>query len=119
MYNKTVSETFSYSTADSQRYGNSSFGNACLVAKKVLAADQGTRFILITNGSWDMHQDIYGAQNATGNNLYTMGKALDDGYSALGIDWTTIRKDDPFGRGFEYVPFSDQDLYGPINELWG
>ncbi len=39
-------------------------------------------------------------------------------YSALGIDWTTVRHDDPLQRGFEYVPFSDQDLYGPINELW-
>ncbi|MEJ7605576.1 MAG: DUF1501 domain-containing protein, partial [Bryobacteraceae bacterium] len=39
-------------------------------------------------------------------------------YSALGIDWTTIRRDDPLGRGFEYVPFADRDLYGPINELW-
>jgi len=208
MYNKTVTDTFSYSTTDSERYGNTSFGNACLVAKQVLAANQGTRFVLITNGSWDMHQDIYGQQNPAGNNLYTMGKPLDDGYSALisdlkasgqlddtmvvmvgefgrtvgpltaaggrdhwtqqasvfagagipggrtigsttkdgsatddpgwsrgrsinaedveatiysamGIDWTTIRTDDPFGRGFEYVPFSDQDFYGPINELWG
>ncbi|MBM3760537.1 MAG: DUF1501 domain-containing protein [Acidobacteria bacterium] len=39
-------------------------------------------------------------------------------YSALGIDWTTIRRDDPLGRGFEYVPFSEQNLYGPIHELW-
>jgi hypothetical protein len=208
MYNKTVTDTFSFSAADSARYGNNSFGNACLVAKQVLAADQGTRFVLITYGSWDMHQDIYGKQNPKGNNMYTMGKPLDDGYSALladlkanghlddtmvvmvgefgrtvgpltaaggrdhwiqqssvfagggikggrtigsttsdgsatadpgwsrgrsinpedieatiysalGIDWTTVRHDDPFGRGFEYVPFSDQDLYGPINELWG
>jgi uncharacterized protein (DUF1501 family) len=40
-------------------------------------------------------------------------------YSAMGIDWTTVRHDDPLGRGFEYVPFSEQNLYGPINELWG
>lgn len=40
-------------------------------------------------------------------------------YSAMGIDWTTVRRDDPFGRGFEYVPFSGQDLYGPIDELFG
>ena len=40
-------------------------------------------------------------------------------YSALGIDWTTVRHDDPLGRGFEYVPQSPQDLYGPIHELWG
>jgi hypothetical protein len=39
-------------------------------------------------------------------------------YSAMGINWTKIVYDDPFGRGFEYVPFSEQDLYGPINELW-
>ena len=40
-------------------------------------------------------------------------------YSAMGINWTKISPDDPFGRGFEYVPFSEQDVYGPINELWG
>jgi hypothetical protein len=41
-------------------------------------------------------------------------------YSALGIDWTTIRRDDPFKRGFEYVPFAaSQDLYGPVHEVWG
>lgn len=39
-------------------------------------------------------------------------------YSALGIDWTTIRRDDPLGRGFEYVPFSREDRYGPIHRLW-
>ncbi|MBI2689695.1 MAG: DUF1501 domain-containing protein [Acidobacteria bacterium] len=39
-------------------------------------------------------------------------------YSALGIDWTTIRRDDPSGRGFEYTPSSRDDLYGPIDELW-
>ena len=40
-------------------------------------------------------------------------------YSALGIDWTKILRDDPTGRGFEYVPFASQDLYGPVHELWG
>ena len=203
-----VNQAFGYTTTDSARYGSTAFGNACLIAKQVLAADQGTRFIQITFGGWDMHQDIYGQQNPRGNNLYTMGKPLDDGvsallsdlkssglldqtlvvmvgefgrtvgpvtaaggrdhylqqtavfagagvqggrtigsttsngsdtvdfgwsrqryvkpedieatiYSAMGIDWTTIRKDDPFHRGFEYVPFSGQDIYGPINELWG
>ena len=35
------------------------------------------------------------------------------------INWTNIRYDDPFGRGFEYVPNASSDTYGPINELWG
>ncbi len=39
-------------------------------------------------------------------------------YSALGIDWTKVAPD-PTGRGFDYVPFaSEEDLYGPVNELW-
>jgi len=40
-------------------------------------------------------------------------------YSALGINWTKVRYDDPLGRGFEYVPDSDEDAYGPVHEVWG
>jgi uncharacterized protein (DUF1501 family) len=39
-------------------------------------------------------------------------------YSALGIDWLTIRRDDPFGRGFEYVPEANAGAYEPVHELW-
>src|SRR5437868_1741038 len=204
MYNSVVDNAFKFSAADAARYGKTAFGASCLVAKQVLAADQGTRYVQISFGSWDMHQNIYGPQ---ANSLAAMGKTLDDGvsalltdlkasgqldhtlvvmmgefgrtvgritpaggrdhypqqsvifagagvkggrsvgssdaigansldygwsrgrdikpedieatiYSAMGINWTTVRYDDPFGRGFEYVPFSGEDLYGPINELW-
>ena len=40
-------------------------------------------------------------------------------YSAMGINWTTVRTDDPLGRGFEYVPMASEDAYGPVHELWG
>lgn len=215
MYNSAVSQSFGFTAADSIRYGGSGFGNACLVAKQVLAADQGTRFVQITLGGWDMHQNIYGLNGdpTKGSNIFTLGNQMDAGvsalindlkadgmlqstlivmvgefgrttgkltaalgrdhypqqfaffagggvkggtvigstdstgsatvdpgwagtsatgprnikpedieatiYSALGINWTNIRYDDPFGRGFEYVPQSEQNLYGPINELWG
>jgi hypothetical protein len=40
-------------------------------------------------------------------------------YSAMGIDWTTICYNDPFHRGFEFVPQSlGPDFYNPINELF-
>lgn len=39
-------------------------------------------------------------------------------YSALGIDYTKIRTDDPLGRGFEYIPEAANGAYGPIEELW-
>ena len=200
-----VASAFSFTTADSQRYGNTGFGNACLVAKQVLAAHQGTRYIQITFGGWDHHQDIYDANDPT--SLYGLSRQLDNGLSelladlkssgllnetlvvaqgefgrtvgpltgdggrdhylqqfvlfagggvrggraigstdaecrftadpgwsrnrditpedveatvlsGLGIDWAKIRYDDPFGRGFEYVPYAKEDRYGPINELW-
>ncbi|HJT87616.1 MAG TPA: DUF1501 domain-containing protein [Bryobacteraceae bacterium] len=40
-------------------------------------------------------------------------------YSAMGIDWTTVRHDDPLGRGFEYVPTTGPVQFLPINELFG
>jgi hypothetical protein len=39
-------------------------------------------------------------------------------YSALGINWLTIRRDDPLNRGFEYVPQANDGVYKPIHELW-
>lgn len=39
-------------------------------------------------------------------------------YSAMGINWTSVRYDDPFGRGFEYVPTGEAYTFAPINELW-
>ena len=40
-------------------------------------------------------------------------------YSAVGIDWTTVRHDDPLGRGFEYVPQTGAFSFFPVHELWG
>ncbi|WP_321473811.1 DUF1501 domain-containing protein [uncultured Paludibaculum sp.] len=209
MYNPAVNEAFSFTAEKSARYGSTGFGNACLVASQVLAANQGTRFVQISYGSWDHHVGIYTPmENDQGRaKLPGMAKTLDDGlsalladlkasgaldetlivmtgefgrtvgaltssagrdhhvqqfaffagagvvggrvigatdatgaavvesgwsrqreirpedieatiYSAMGINWTTVRYDDPFGRGFYYVPDSDSDVYGPINELW-
>ena len=39
-------------------------------------------------------------------------------YSALGIDYTTVRRDDPLNRGFEYVPFAKDGIYLPVNEVF-
>ena len=86
MFNAAVSTAFTYSTAESTRYGNNAFGNACLVAKQVLASNQGTRFIQINIGNWDHHNDIYGTDTPTGNNLYTLGKVFDDGVGTLLAD---------------------------------
>jgi hypothetical protein len=72
---------------------------------------------------------IIGATNDTGSDVADYGWSrqryvyMEDieatVYSAMGIDWTYVRMDDPLHRRFEYVPFSGQDLYGPVHELWG
>lgn len=202
MYNSVVTNAFKYTAAEAARFGNSGFGNACVIAKQAIQANQGTRYVEITLGGWDMHSNIY-----TATQLPALTKILDDGlstlladlkasgdlantmivmsgefgrtvgrlsgaggrdhynqqfaffagagiqggkaigstdstgasiadfgwsrqraikpedveatiYSAMGINWTSIRRDDPLGRGYYYVPNSDQDVYGPINELW-
>ena len=204
MYNPVVNQAFGYTSSESQRYGSTGLGNAMLVAAQVLKANQGTRFIQITsNDGWDMHQNIYAANNLPAkarilddalstllddlksaalldNTLVVMagefgrtvgpvtaqggrdhwpqqfallagggvkggtiiGRTNDKGsdvvdygwsqnryvyaedieatiYSAMGIDWTTVRHDDPFGRGFEYVPTTGPFPFMPVHELWG
>lgn len=204
MYNQDITRVFTWDTETRNRFGASGFGNACIAARNVLRANLGTRFIQITLGGWDHHQNIYqpnanlqlrtrdldnglaalmadlkegglldetlivamGEFGRTVGNLNNQagrdhflqqsvlmagakirgGRAIgqtdengratvDPGwsqdreiraedieatiYSALGIDWMKVRRDDPFGRGFEYVPQTDTVKYAPVDELWG
>jgi uncharacterized protein (DUF1501 family) len=203
MYNGQVDNVFTFATTERARYGNSSFGNACIAARNLLRSKLGTRFIQISIGGWDNHVNIYqpnavlssaakqfdvglgtliadlksdGLLDSTlivamgefgrtvgplnsqaGRDHYLQQSALVAGagirggraigatdklgaqtaepgwsakrdvkpedieatiYSALGIDWTTVRRDDPLGRGFEYVPTTEGLQFAPIDELW-
>ena len=59
MYNQAVSDIFTFDAAERLRYGNTGFGNACIAARRMLRANQGARFIQITQGDWDHHENIY------------------------------------------------------------
>lgn len=71
---------------------------------------------------------ILGETNATGNAVVDYGWSAKRDvrpedvtctiYSALGIDYTTVRTDDPLGRGFEYVPEAKDGTYTEIAELF-
>ncbi len=209
MYNPAVDAVFKFTTADQTRYGNNGFGNSCIVARNLVKADAGTRFVQLNLGGWDNHSNIYAGpndgiyrpakqldvglgnlltdlaaspgvnggtlldetlivavgefgrtigalNNQAGRDHYfqhfavlagggvkggrVVGKTTDDGrsvlesgwsqnraianediaatiYSALGINYLTIRRDDPFGRGFEYVPFANDGYWVPITEI--
>ncbi len=79
-------EVFTLSDEDKERYGehNSGFGplgNACAMARNIVEADLGTKFILINHGSWDLHTDIY--KKDTHWSQYTMNAQLDRGLASL------------------------------------
>ena len=211
-----INAVFSFSPDEHTKYGSSSFGDSLVVARNLVAARKGTRFVQATFGNWDHHSGIYDKPVTGGNvnSLYTQaaefdpafgalmtdlaampgsvsGKTLLDEtlvvvlaefgrtvgglnnqqgrdhnlrmssiwagggirggqaigktdptgnsvtdymwsgnrdvrpedivctiYSALGIDYTTVRTDDPLHRGFEYVPFAKDGTYKPVDELW-
>ncbi|MBK5260565.1 MAG: DUF1501 domain-containing protein [Thermoanaerobaculia bacterium] len=206
-----INQIFSFSAEEHARYGTTTFGDSLVIARNLVAANRGTRFVHVTQGGWDHHDNIYGAQ---GNSLYSQCRTLDNAlaplltdlsampgseagkslldetlvvilgefgrtvgplsgnggrdhflrmsvamagggvkggriigttdalgdravdygwsakrdirpeditatiYSALGIDYTIIRPDDPLGRGFEYVPFAKEGTYKPVSELF-
>jgi hypothetical protein len=206
-----VNKYFSYATDEYARYGSTQFGASLIIARNLLNARRGTRFVQSTLGGWDHHSNIYGKagsslysqmkifdpaygalladlasmpgsqtgrtlldetlvvvlgefgrttgalNNQAGRDHYlrmsivfagggvkggrVIGKTDADGknaaefgwsanrdvrpedvtstiYSSLGIDYTTVRHDDPLNRGFEYVPFAKDGTYGPVNELF-
>lgn len=65
MYNRQVDETFKFTQEDQIRYSpiadpnGNGFGNACIVARNLLKAKNGTRVINIITGGWDQHDQIY------------------------------------------------------------
>jgi hypothetical protein len=59
-----VAGIFQLSEEDRRRYGSSPFGDACLMARNMVAARAGTRYILVNQGGWDHHGEIYGKQGA-------------------------------------------------------
>ena len=82
MYDPAITNVFRFSTADQQRYGNNAFGNACVTARNVVAADLGTRYIQIALGGWDNHQNIYAANTG----IYRPASQLDVGLANLLAD---------------------------------
>ena len=209
-----INALFSFTTDEHTKYGASTFGDSLIIARNLVGAQKGTRFVQATLGNWDHHSGIYDKPANGVNSLYTqcaqfdpaygalladlqatpgiaagktlldetlvvivaefgrtvgalnnqagrdhnlrmttvwagggvrggqvIGKTDDTGnnvtdygwsanrdvrpedvtctiYSALGIDYTTVRHDDPLNRGFEYVPFAADGTYQPIDELF-
>jgi uncharacterized protein (DUF1501 family) len=66
---------------DHTRYGGSSVGDACIVARNIVEADAGTRFIFIAQNGWDLHAKAYDKKGKI--NQYSLCKDLDGALSTL------------------------------------
>lgn len=98
-----------------ERYGRNSFGQACLLARRLIEA--GTRFVHIQRGGWDTHQ----------NNFQTLRNIrlpeLDQGYAALLADLydrgllanTLVLCMGEFGRTPRVNSSAGRDHWGPAS----
>jgi hypothetical protein len=55
-----IGKIFQLTTEERSRYGSNPFGDACLIARNMVKAEAGTRYILLNQGGWDHHGFIYG-----------------------------------------------------------
>jgi hypothetical protein len=83
MNDPRVADIFSLSDDDKTRYGQSSIGTSLALARNLLRADAGTRFILASHGGWDHHSDIY--KSGSRNHAVLMGE-LDKAFTSLVLD---------------------------------
>lgn len=59
MESPDIRKILTLSAEDKKRYGESPFGNGCALARNLVKANAGTRFIMISHAGWDMHVKIY------------------------------------------------------------
>lgn len=85
-----VAKILKFSEEEHKRYGSSSVGDACVLARNLVAADAGTRYMAIAHQGWDLHAKVYDKTQKV--NHYTLCRELDDCYSAL-LDDLSATKD--------------------------
>ena len=91
------STIFKIAPEDQSRYGNSGVGDACAIARNIVQAGAGTKFIFISHTGWDLHADCYaGSVDDPSQGQYKTCAELDAALSSLLDDLET--KTDQDGR---------------------
>ncbi len=76
------SASFNATEEEKKRYGDDEYGLGCILARNLIAADGGTRFVYINDGGkWDHHVDLFN-RKASLNHYYTCPR-LDKGLVSL------------------------------------
>jgi len=69
------------SEEEKKRYGNNEAGLGCLLARNLVKADAGTRYIHIRHSGWDHHKKIF--DHKAGSNHYKHCNEMDQGVANL------------------------------------
>lgn len=85
---------FTVNPEDHARYGSCGVGDACVIARNLVEADAGTKYIFIAHANWDLHSGAYGTNGKGG--YYELCKDLDSALSGLTDDLES--KTDSDGR---------------------
>jgi hypothetical protein len=92
MNNPAISQVLAMPKEEREAYGGTPIGDACLIARNMVAADAGARFLMLTHGDWDHHGNIYGKDGKGG--LYKLCAELDSALSALLFDLKRMKSAD-------------------------
>jgi hypothetical protein len=87
-----LAEAFKIPEQDRVRYGSSTLGDSCILARNLVRSSAGTRFISISHNGWDLHADMYDPKNK--RNHYGLCRELDSAFAALVTDLTKMRAKD-------------------------
>jgi hypothetical protein len=77
---------------DRARYGSSTLGDSCILARNLVRAEAGTRFISISQNGWDLHAEMFDPKNK--RNHYGLCKELDGAFAALLADLAATKARD-------------------------
>jgi hypothetical protein len=80
MNDPRVPGIFSIADDEKKRYGASAIGNSLILARNLVKANAGTRFVLAGHGGWDFHTDIYTEGK---RNHQTLSRELDHALTSL------------------------------------
>jgi hypothetical protein len=88
-----ATSVFSVAPDEAVRYGKTVLGNACILARNIVEADSGTRFIFISHFGWDLHDKLY--DKTAAHSQYKRCAELDPALAGL-LDDLVVKTD---GKG--------------------
>jgi hypothetical protein len=128
-------QAFTTTPEEKKRYGENKTGLGCIVAKNLIAANAGTRFVYVytdANSDFDCHHDMF--DRKAKSNIYVAGNTLDKALSSLLedlsklpgteagktlLDETLVFATSEFGRTPEMNPAKGSDHYPEVyTQFW-